>query len=169
MSSIVKAAHFCSCSYFRMEMIGKNLAMMAFQTVLFQCINLMIEYNLFNRLKRYFTEKKFNQYLQYFSCKEICILKSCRELDKNLCKQKIVANKICKGCLFKSTHYKYATKESLKFTKVHKSKGRTLFVVYVQPSKNKPGHFRYKIHLFTLLPVFYLIQPSSKQIICFVF
>jgi hypothetical protein len=33
--------------------------------------------------------------------------------------------------------------------KVHKSKGRTLFVVYVEPSKNKLGRFRNNTHLFT--------------------
>ncbi len=48
--------------------------------------------------------------------------------------------------------------------KVHKSKGRTLFVVYVQPSKTKLGNFMNKMRLFT-----FLIQPSSKQIICFDF
>ncbi len=53
--------------------------------------------------------------------------------------------------------------------KVHKSKGRTQFVVYVYSSKNKLGRLRNKLHFLQILPVFYLIQPSSKQIICFDF
>ncbi len=42
----------------------------------------------------------------------------------------------------------------LSITKVHKSKGRTLFVVYVNQSKNKLGRFRNKIHLFTFISLF---------------
>ncbi len=51
--------------------------------------------------------------------------------------------------------------------KAHKSKGKTLFVVW--PSKNKLVRLRNKIQFLQLLPVFYLIQLSSKQIICFDF
>ncbi len=35
--------------------------------------------------------------------------------------------------------------------------------------KIKLGHLRNKIHFLQLLPVFYLIQPSNKWIICFDF
>jgi hypothetical protein len=59
--------------------------------------------------------------------------------------------------------------ELLDLIKVHKSKDRTLFVAYVWPSKNKLGRLMNKIHFLQLLPVFYLIHPSSKQIICFDF
>ncbi len=40
--------------------------------------------------------------------------------------------------------------------KVHKSKGRTLFVVYVEPSKNKLGRFRNNIYLFTFTSCFFI-------------
>jgi hypothetical protein len=45
--------------------------------------------------------------------------------------------------------------------KVHKSKGRTLFVVYVKPSKNKLDHSRNKIHMFTFTDCF-LSNPAFQ-------
>jgi hypothetical protein len=45
--------------------------------------------------------------------------------------------------------------------KVHKSKGRTLFVVSVYPSKNKLGCLRNKIHLFTFTSCF-LSNPALQ-------
>jgi hypothetical protein len=36
----------------RWEMLGTNLNVLAFQTILFQCVNLILEYNLYSRLKR---------------------------------------------------------------------------------------------------------------------
>ena len=48
--------------------------------------------------------------------------------------------------------------------KVHRRKGRTLLIVYVELSKNKLGCLRDKKYVLT---VFYLAQSSNKQIICF--
>ena len=51
------------------------------------------------------------------------------------------------------------------FNKVYRSKGVTLFIVYVyklNPLKNKK-------HLFTCITVLFLTHPSCKQILCFDF
>ncbi len=45
--------------------------------------------------------------------------------------------------------------------KVHKSKGRTLFVVYVYPSKNKLDNSRNKINFFTIIYCF-LSNPALQ-------
>jgi hypothetical protein len=46
-------------------------------------------------------------------------------------------------------------------SKVHKSKGRTLFVVYVKSSKNKLDRSSNKIHLFTFIYCF-LSNPAVQ-------
>ena len=57
---------------------------------------------------------------------------------------------------------------NLIMSKVHRSKGRTLFIVCVLPSENKQDRMRNKkTHLFTCLTVFYLTRPYNKHIICF--
>ncbi len=53
-----------------------------------------------------------------------------------------------------TTHQKGCTYGTLLFVKVHKTKGRTLFVVYVKPSKNKLDHLQNKLHLFTCIYCF---------------
>ncbi len=53
------------------------------------------------------------------------------------------------------------SKVDMRKTKVDKSKGRTLFVVYVSPSKNKLGRFMNKIHMFTFTSCF-LSNPALQ-------
>ena len=47
--------------------------------------------------------------------------------------------------------------------KVHRSKGRTLFMFSIP---NRIGCLTNKNICFHFIPVFYLTQPSNKQIIC---
>ena len=55
-------------------------------------------------------------------------------------------------------------------SKVHKSKGKTLFTVDVEPSRNMPGCLRNKKNMcLHLLTDFYLTHPSNKQIVCWDF
>ena len=53
--------------------------------------------------------------------------------------------------------------------KVHRSKGRTLLIVYAQPSKNKLDRLRNKYICFHLHTGLYRTQPSYKKMICFDF
>ena len=64
------------------------------------------------------------------------------------------------------THTYLHTLSHFHIPKVHRSKGSTLFIVRVQPSKNKLDHLRKKMYLFTFTICFYQTQSSSKQFIC---
>jgi hypothetical protein len=60
-------------------------------------------------------------------------------------------------------HYPKSFVMMMLMYKVHKSKGRTLFVVYVKPSKNKLDCLSNKIPMYL---AYVLLGESKRQVYC---